>query len=248
MAETTRTSPDATFDVVHDAEPPETLLAGFAEFGMAGLTAADSLVDQLDLEQTGHITADRLPAITPFSDGVARHHTRLFSRPDLDLTVLVGELFVPLPAAAALAESVLEWTEANGVTETTVLSGVPMAHGPDEHRSFYVATEAYRERRLDGVDAQPMGNGFLDGINGTLMARGIDSSLDACVLTTPVHPLAPDAEAAARLLETADAIYDLGVDAGPLRSFAEEVRQHYESLAEHVESTEDHRYDDQMFR
>ena len=47
MAETTRTSPDATFGVVHDAEPSAMLLAGFAEFGMAGLTAADSLADQL---------------------------------------------------------------------------------------------------------------------------------------------------------------------------------------------------------
>ena len=47
MAETTRTGPDATFGVVHDAEPSATLLAGFAEFGMTGLTAADSLVDQL---------------------------------------------------------------------------------------------------------------------------------------------------------------------------------------------------------
>ena len=47
MAETTRTSPDATFGVVHNAEPSATLLAGFTEFGMAGLTAADSLADQL---------------------------------------------------------------------------------------------------------------------------------------------------------------------------------------------------------
>jgi uncharacterized protein len=47
MAETSRSSPDATFDVVHDAEPSATLLAGFAEFGMAGLTAADSPVDRL---------------------------------------------------------------------------------------------------------------------------------------------------------------------------------------------------------
>ena len=38
-------------------DAPETLLAGFSEFGLAGLTAVHYLVDQLDLEETGHITA-----------------------------------------------------------------------------------------------------------------------------------------------------------------------------------------------
>ena len=89
-----------TFDVVHEPTPPETLLAGFSEFGLAGLTAVHYLVDQLDLEETGHITAENLPSIAPFSGGVSRHHTRLLSRSDFDLTVLVSELFVPLGATA----------------------------------------------------------------------------------------------------------------------------------------------------
>lgn len=240
------------FDIVHEADPSEVLLAGFSEFGLAGLTAVDYLVDRLDLSETGHITADGLPSIAPFSNGLARHHTRLFSKPELDLTVLVGELFVPLGAADPFASAIIDWTATEGIEEVAVLSGVPIAHGPDAHRTFYIATEDYHAKRLTDLASdttlQAMGNGYLSGVNGSLVTRGLDPSLAVCVLSTPVHAQGPDVEAALRLLETVREIYGLDVDTGPLEEFAANVASHYERLAEHVEEAgEDARYDDRMF-
>jgi len=151
---------------------------------------------------------------------VPRHHTRFFSKPGLDVTVLVGELFIPSLAAEPFARSLLSWLEGQDVDEVAVLSGVPIAHGPDEHRTFYIATDDYREKRLGDVDVPAMGNGFLDGVNGELLGRGIDSQLRACVYTTPVHAQVPDVEAAIRLVEAVDGVYDLGVDTEPLKAFA----------------------------
>jgi uncharacterized protein len=68
------------FDVRLD-DPSGTLVAGFTEYGLAGLTAVTYLTDQLDLEETGHVSVAELPAITPFENGTPRHHTRLFSKP-----------------------------------------------------------------------------------------------------------------------------------------------------------------------
>lgn len=235
------------FHVTHDTEPSETLLAGFSSFGLAGLTAADYLVDHLDLEETGHIAVDGLPAITPFVDGRPHNHTRLFSRPDLDVTVLSSELFVPAAVGQRFGEAILEWTEANGVGEVAVLSGIPVEHGPDGHRTFFVAEDDYRRRRLDDADVQPMGRGFLDGINASLVERGLHSPLGVCVFLTPVHPRAPDVEAAIRLVETVESVYGLGVDAGPLHEFAERVQQYYSDLAERIERREGEASDNQMY-
>jgi len=44
----------------------ETLIAGLSQFGLAGLTAVDYLVDHLEFEPVGNVTAEQLPAITPF--------------------------------------------------------------------------------------------------------------------------------------------------------------------------------------
>ncbi|GAB7008634.1 proteasome assembly chaperone family protein [Halorubrum trueperi] len=139
-----------SFTVEHDPDPSDVLVAGFSSFGLAGLTAVDYLVDNLDLEETGHIRTEWLPSITPFTKGRPRHPIRLYSADDVDVTVLVAEQFVPPGIGELLATAVLEWTEAESVSEIAVLAGVPIPHGPDAHRTFYVATDDYREKRLDG--------------------------------------------------------------------------------------------------
>ncbi|GAA0229994.1 proteasome assembly chaperone family protein [Haladaptatus pallidirubidus] len=238
----------ASFEITADEEPSGTLLVGISEFGLAGLTAVEYLVEHLDLEETGYVTTEQLSSITPFEDGQPRHHTRLFSRPDLDVTVLVGELFVPVWAAGSFANAILDWTGDNGVEEIAVLSGVPVPHGPEEHRVFYIATDDYRQNRLDGTDIPGMGRGFLDGVNATLVRRGMDSHLETGVFVTPVHAQTPDVEAALRLTETISDVYDLSVDTDPLKAFAEEVGEYYAELAARVESARDSDVpDDRMY-
>jgi uncharacterized protein len=238
---------DPTFRITHDAETGESLLAGFSAFGLAGLTAVDYLTDQLDLGPTGHITAEGLPSITPFTNGRPRHHTRLYSRSDLDVTVLVGELFVPVQAADTFSRAVLEWTDHNAIDEVAVLSGIPIAHGPDDHGPYYISTEDYHGDRLEGTDLTPMGTGFLDGVNASLVERGMDTELGVGVFVTPVHAQAPDVEAALRLVDTVNDTYDLGVDSEPLTSFAEQIRKHYEGLAERIEERESDGAYDRMY-
>ncbi|WP_435078350.1 proteasome assembly chaperone family protein [Halococcus sp. AFM35] len=237
-----------SFHVEQEAEPAaETLIAGFSTFGLAGLTAVDYIVDHLDLEERGHVTVDQLPTITPFENGTPRHHTRLFSRDGLDVTVLVGDLFIPPFAAEAFSTALLEWTEANDVSEVTVLSGIPIPHGPDGHRVFYVASEDYQERRLSEAELPPMTEGFLDGVNASLMQRGMESDLATGILTTPVHSQGPDIEAALRLIEGVRTVYDLDIDTEPLETFAAEVKNYYEGLSQHLEAAEPQDRHDIMF-
>ena len=235
-----RNDAEPTFDVERDrSDVSSKLVLGFSEFGLAGLTAVDYLVTHLELERTGRVLVDGLPVITPFSEGVPRHHTRLYSRDDLDLTVLVGELFVPARAAEAFSADVLGWSEDTRIEEVVVLSGVPVAHGPEEHRAYYVASPDFTEAHLADADIAPMGGGYLDGVNGALMARGLDSALRTCLLTTPVHAQAPDADAALRLLQAFVDIYDIEVDLGPMAEFAARVSEHYEELAARMQAAKE---------
>lgn len=226
------------FEVTHETSPSERLVAGFSSFGLAGLTAVDFLVDQLELAETGYVSTDALPAITPFEDGTPRHHTRLFSRPELDLTVLVNELFVPPWAADPFAEAILEWTDANDVEEITVLSGVPVPHGPEERDAFDVATSDYDRDRLDAAGITAMGGGYLDGVNASLVGRGMDSALRVGIVSTPVHAQVPDVEAALRLVEAVQELYGVDVDTAALEQFAADVERYYRELEKRLEETE----------
>lgn len=227
------------FEFSTEQPPSNVVVAGFSQIGLAGLTAVDFVADHLDLVETGHVTASGLPTLTPFEEGRPRHHTRLLSRDDLDVTVMTGELFVPIQAARAFSDAILDWVGSNDVDEVVVLLGVPIPHGPEEHQTFFVATDDYRRHRLQETSLTPMGNGFLDGINGALVERGMSTDLRVGVLVTPVHAPTPDVDAAIRLVEAVDGLYDVGVDTGPLRAFGEEIAGYYTELQEHLERRAD---------
>jgi uncharacterized protein len=242
------TQPQPTFEITHETSPTERLITGFSSFGLAGLTAVDFLVNQLELTETGHISVDTLPAITPFENGTPRHHTRLFSRGDLDLTILVNELYIPIEVVDSFAKAILEWTEENAVREVTILSGIPVPHGPEEHKVFYVATEDYQDDQLAESEIPGMGGGFLNGVNASLIGRGMDSALRVGVFITPVHAQVPDAEAAIRLVEVTQERYGLDIDTSDLEEFAGEVEQYYQDLEERVRALEETREpEDQMY-
>ncbi|MFC6976357.1 proteasome assembly chaperone family protein [Halomicroarcula sp. GCM10025709] len=243
MAETPR------FELGESVESVDTLVVGVSAYGLAGLTAVDYLTDQRPMEQVGYLTGGGPPPITPFRDGVPRHHTRLYVDDERSFGVVVGERMVTVDAAAGVADAIEALCHTAETETVAVLSGVPMAHGPDDHVPFYIATEGYRASFLDGTDIRPMGNGFLDGLPAELLDRGIERDpLDVGVFTTPVHAQAPDAPAALRLLDALAAAHDLDTDTGPLEAFAANVEAHYQALAERLDAAEeDVMPDDRMY-
>ena len=218
-----------------DQPPGSTLVVGHPHLGMAGVTAVDYLVRHLDADQIGHLAPAELPAITPFEDGVPRHHSRLYNLAAADLTILVGELFVPPTVAESYTSTLLTWADEYGVDDVVIVHGVPFPHGPEEHEVFYVATEEFRERRLAAADIQPLKGGFLDGVPGEILTRSLDAAApDAGVFITPTHPPGPDIEATLRLLEAVEAVYGFDVDETELRELGAQLREYYEQLADRM--------------
>ncbi|MFC6976769.1 proteasome assembly chaperone family protein [Halomicroarcula sp. GCM10025709] len=214
-----------------------TLLVGQANPGMAGVTAVDHLVRHLDATLIGHVAPNDLPAIAPFEDGVPRHHGRLFTHTGADMTILIEELFVPVGAGRGYVDALLDWIEPSAVDEITVLHGVPFPHGPEEHDVFSVATPAYRDRRLADSSLSPLRGGLLDGIVGELVTRSLDETVpETGVLITPTHLPGPDIDAALRLIDALEGLYDLDVDETDLRTFGDQLKQYYEQLASRMES------------
>lgn len=230
---TTRESP--TVDVAAEETTGRTLVVGQATLGMAGITAADYLVRHADATEIGHLVAGDLPRIAPFEDGVPHHHGRFFSLADLDLTVLVEELFVPVGAARTYADALLGWIADRNVEEIAVLHGIPYPHGPAEHDVFHVATPQYRERRLADRDVPPLKGGFLDGVVGELVTQTLDDpTLRTGVFVTPAHPPGPDVEAALQLLDTLEDVYGFAVDETELRDLGAQLEAHHEQLADRM--------------
>ena len=212
-----------------------TLIVGQSHPGMAGVTAVDYLVRQLESREIGHIAPEGLPAIAPFENGVPRHHTRLYTLDGSDLTVLIGELFIPTGVARPYADALLAWATEQNIDEIVILHGVPFPHGPDEHEVFHVATPAYRERRLADEPIRPLKGGILDGVAGEVVTRSLDETApETGVFTTPTHPPGPDIDAAIRLLNAIETLYGFDVDETELRQLGHQLQQYYEQLADRM--------------
>lgn len=234
--------PDPTFEVHAPADEPigETLLVGLSHPGMAGVTMADYLIRHLDSEQVGHVSSQGLPPVTPFQAGEPRHATRLYHLDGTELSVLLGEPFIPVWAAHAFTDALVEWATSAGVEEIAILYGVPFPHGPAEHAVFHVSTPSYRERRLDDTDIQPLGGGFLDGVVGEIVGRGLDDRAPSVgVYITPAHPPGPDIDASLLLLDAIQSVYGFAVDETALRTRSEELKRYYQELAKRIGSADD---------
>ncbi|WP_254768136.1 proteasome assembly chaperone family protein [Salinilacihabitans rarus] len=234
-------SPQASFDVhCPDDRRCDVLVLGLSTPGLAGVTATDYLVRQFDCEEIGHLAPDGLPGVTPFANGTPRHHTRVYDVADSPLSLVVGELFVPVWAAASFVDSLLGWAERAGVDEIVVPYGVAYPHGPDEHGVFSVATPAYRDRRLDGTTIEGLRGGVLDGVVGEVMARSLAGDAPpAGALVTPIHPPGPDLDAALSLIDALEGVYGFDVDERDLREQSTELRRYYAALADRMAAIEE---------
>lgn len=232
---------DPVYDVsIATDEPLEgPLLLGLSNVGMAGLTAADYLVTHLEFEQIGHVRSHGLPDITPVEDGEPRHPMRVYASPRVDCCVLLSELFVPVWAADAFADGILEWIRSTGIDELAVFHGIPYPHGPDEHDVFYVATPEYRDRRLDGTSVSPVSGGVLDGVAGELTVRSLEREAPPLgAYVTPTHPPGPDLEASLRYLDLLGTVYGFEIDDDQLRERSAELQRYYAELADRMATME----------
>lgn len=229
--------PGFEVETTADADLGETLFVSLSGVGLAGVSALDYLVRQLDLEQIGHVSTHGLPDIAPFEDGRPRHPMRLYSDDDIDATVLVSELFVPTWAADPFAEALRTWLTESGIREVAVLHGVPFPHGPDEHDVFYVANSAYRDRRLEDTGIRPLRGGVFDGVVGELTVWSLAADAPPVgVFVTPTHPPGPDLDAALLFLDALQTVYDFELDEAELRRTAEDRKRHYQELADRLQA------------
>jgi uncharacterized protein len=230
--------PDPSFSVTADDPVGESLLVGLTHPGIAGLSAVDHLVKHLDFEAIGHVETSGLPSIAPFEDGVPRQPLRLYTGEGV--TVLVGETFLPLSVAEPFTGALFEWLAATPLEEVALLHGIPYPHGPEDHDVSVVATPDYRERRLGEHDIRTATGGFFDGVVGESLLRGLDPDQPAVgTFVTPSHPPGPDLEAALRLLDAIQRVYDLEVAEEALAAQIERMRAYYDELAERMTSMEE---------
>jgi len=217
-----------------DMEEP-LLVCGFPSAGVVGTIAANTIMDQLEMQEVAHLRSRYLPSAAVFLDGRLRHPFRVYASKNDNLLVLTTELPVAEEGMYEVSSAILDWAAGIGVRETVILDGIPVQGIPSKRKVLY-ATEEEKLQELEADDnVEMLQKGIITGIAGSILSETLCRPMVGFAFLTPAIAVVPDPEGAALLLETLDRHYDIGVDTADLKESAENIRKKMREMAEQVE-------------
>ncbi|PIN78561.1 hypothetical protein COV14_03065 [Candidatus Woesearchaeota archaeon CG10_big_fil_rev_8_21_14_0_10_33_12] len=192
-----------------------TLIVGFPGFGLVGTISTEFLIDHLDTEQIGRLTANDMPAIVAIHENKVVDPLGIFYNKKHNIVILHA-----ISAVAGiewkLAESIVKIVNELGVKEIISLEGVGSAEGTasKKTRVFYYTKSDVKRKLLDKLGIEPLKEGIIMGVTGALLLR-IEKRPVSCFFAETETNM-PDSKAAAKIIESLDKYMSLKVDTKPL--------------------------------
>jgi uncharacterized protein len=217
-----------------DMEEP-LLVCGFPSAGVVGTIAANTIMDQLEMQEVAHLRSRHLPSAAVFLDGRLRHPFRVYASKNDNLLVLTTELPVAEEGMYEVSSAILDWAAGVGVRETVILDGIPVQGIPSKRKVLY-ATEEEKLQEFEADDnIEMLQKGIITGIAGSILSETLCRPMVGFAFLTPAIAVVPDPEGAALLLETLKRHYDIDIDTADLKESAENIRKKMREMAEQVE-------------
>jgi len=201
------------------------VVEGFPSVGLVSTLAANYLIEQLKLPKIGCMISNQLPVTSIIRDGEPNHPVRIYG--DNRVVVFISEFRPPAGLVQPIVDNILSWTKENGCELIISAEGLPMQdteqHTEDIHVFGVASTKKGREL-LAQTKIKTLNEGIITGISGVLLNEGARTDRDVLCVIADAHESYPDARAAAKIVETIDALLpQIKLDTKPLYAEAEKM-------------------------
>lgn len=229
-------APDAKIVQMKDMDMDNPLLiCGFPSAGLVGSIAANTIIDQFEMEQIAFLRSKHIPSAAVFFEGRLRHPFRIYASKDKNLLVATTELPVNKSGLYEVTSCLLDWARSLGSTETVVLDGIPVRGIPSDRKVLY-ATEEEKMAEFENVEElEILQKGVITGIAGSILKETLTRKMIGFTFLTPAVSVVPDPKGAIKLLHVVDKLYDIDIDTSELEESAEQIKQKMREMAEQVE-------------
>jgi uncharacterized protein len=233
------------------------LICCFPSVGMVSSIVGQYLLEHLDLNFTGAISDDRIPAISLVKDGRPMPPVRIYSGApickleDCDKVVLISSEFkVGGELAFSMRDSILEWAKENDITQGIFIdafakkgsppadpnAGEPIVEyddNPDEIDFVGVAATVKGLKLIKSMDIPILEQGLIGGMSGVVLGEARRMGLNMFSILVEADPRFPDARAASALIEKLDGLLSVvDLDTKPLIEEAERIEDQIKSMLE----------------
>lgn len=211
------------------------LVCGFPSAGVVGTIAANTIIEQFNMEEIAHVRSKHMPSAAVFLDGKLKHPFRIYGHEEKNLLVIMTELPISEEGLYYVSSALLDWAAKIGVRETVVLDGIPVQGIPTGRKVLYAAEEEKLADLKEDENMELLRKGIITGIAGSILSETLCRDMIGFALLTPAIATIPDPEGAIGLLQALNRLYNVGVELGELQESASKIREKLTGVAEQVE-------------
>lgn len=221
------------FNIVEDKEiitKDAILIEGFPSVGVISSIASNYLINTLQMEYVGAVYSRFLAPASIVIDGVPYPPFRIYAgKPTCvdgvceQIIVMTSEFKVPDLFVTSLAETILDWSKAKGITKIISIEGIPTKDAVELESQLVGTGSTARAREfLKKQGVQLMDSGLVVGISGVLLYEAARRGQDvSCVLAHAMDDI-PDSRSAAKIIAFVNKVFaSIEVDVAPLLNQAE---------------------------
>ena len=233
------------------------LICCFPSVGMVSSIVGQYLLEHLNLNFTGAISDNRIPAISLVKDGRPMPPVRIYSGTPIckvetcDKVVLISSEFkVGGELAFSMRDEILKWAKKNKITQGIFIdafakkgsppadpnAGEPIVEYEDTPEIDFVGVAATVEglKIIEKMDIPILEQGLIGGMSGVVLGEARRLGLNMFSILVEADPRFPDARAASALIEKLDDLLSVvDLDTTPLIEEAERIEEQIKSMLEH---------------
>jgi uncharacterized protein len=216
-----------------------TLVIGFPGFGMAGSIALQHLIDHAKPSLVGHLSLhDMATTFMAIHEGHPIWPVSTYY--DEQRSIVYIHALIPLPTDSKTSDELFSVIEGIDPVRIVVLESIgSMEEG---HRIYSYSVD---DRASDGLSLpERLKEGVVLGTSAEIFSRYPDRTVG---LFSEANVSIPDSEAAAQLLESLNALLDLGMDATALRELSKVFEERVKRILKDSKHAKSVNEQNQMF-
>ena len=206
------------------------VLEGSPELGLIGNIVGWLLVEELKMEEIGHIESKFFPPLAVLYRGLAMQPFRIYSNGEIVL--FLSDFIVPPEVTFDMTNGIVEWMERNQSKELITFNSIMVRQKTEGVAAAANTMDGLK--RLGDLELPILPFGNINGISGTLLTRCLTSNIPGSCLFAEVLNQYPDPRAAASVVDVLNKMLGTKVNSEPLLKEAEEIESRLKQLAQAV--------------
>jgi len=200
------------------------VIIGFPDVGLVGTIVTHYLIDELKLEELGHIESELFPPVLVIHNEKIQNMIQI--KGNEKVVIFTSEIPVPLEILNDLTNVIVDWILSKNAEITFVTGGMPSQNRLEKKAivTYAVPTTGSALAILNKGNLQLFDEGVIIGMNALFLRKFFEKKIDCIALLSDSFLAFPDPESSAVVIENLNKMLGWNINVTKLLDKGEEIR------------------------